>query len=148
MVAHGATPNSIRHNQCQHLLMLLHSSPRAQDTGLLMGQFSFPQADPSTCRSSYGHGITFKPQGSLQILEILVSIKAENAVEENKTCPMPPAAWLSSTDGARVSGAGAPRAPPGPSGRRCGQQAEWEADRLRCTQFCEYNWTERSPSSH
>lgn len=145
-MAHGATPNSVRHNQCQHLLVLLHSSPHAQDTGLLMGHFSCPWADPRTC-CSYGHGIIFKPQGSLQILEILVSIKAENPVEENKTCLMPPAARLSSTDGP-VSRSRCPRGPPGPSSRRCGQQAEWDADRLRCTQFCEYNWTERSPSSH
>lgn len=53
-VEHGTTPNSVWYNQHQHLLMLSHSFQHSWDTGLLTGNFSFPEADPGTSLSSHG----------------------------------------------------------------------------------------------
>lgn len=48
-------------------------------------------------------GIVFKLQGSLQILEILVSIKVANPMEENKSYLVPPVAQLGIGDRACAS---------------------------------------------
>lgn len=66
-------------------------------------KFLISTGGPGTCRSSCGHGIVFKLQESLQILEILVSIKAADPMEENKSCLVPPVALLGVGDRACAS---------------------------------------------
>lgn len=79
-----------------------------------------------------------------------MSIRVDNAIEENRTYLVPTVAWLSNVDRVCVSRAGAlsmDHQNPSAEGSE-GSKVSGRQNRFRCTQFCEYNWMEHSLSSH